>query len=67
MEPELEFLGGPDCILLILDSVESVDGVKKRWSKHEVDFRNTFSKHNTRLSTYIWKLKEEGKIYDQVG
>ena len=27
-------------------------------------FRNTTSKHNTRLSTYIWKLKEEGKDYE---
>jgi hypothetical protein len=37
---------------------------KKRWNKHEGDFRNTTGKHNTRLSTHIWKLKEEGKHYE---
>jgi hypothetical protein len=56
-------------------SVESVDGVKhytgltgntfkKRYYKHEGDFRNTSGKNNTRLSKYIWKLKEEGKNYE---
>ena len=37
---------------------------KKRWNKHEGDFRNTTGKHNTRLSTHICKLKEEGKDYE---
>ena len=36
---------------------------KKRWSAHEGDFRNTSSKHNTRLSTHIWKLKEDNQNY----
>jgi hypothetical protein len=61
--------------VIYVASVESVDGVehytgltgntfKKRWNKHEGDFRNTTGKHNTRLSTHIWKLKEEGKDYE---
>ena len=36
---------------------------KKRWNKHEGDFRNTRDKHNTRLSTHIWKLKEDKQNY----
>ena len=36
---------------------------KKRWSSHEGDFRNTTGKHNTRLSTHIWKLKEDNQNY----
>ena len=36
---------------------------KKRWNKHEGDFRNTRDKHNTRLSTHIWQLKAENKPY----
>lgn len=61
--------------VIYVASVESVDGVehytgltgntfKKRWYKHESDFRNTSGKHNTRLSTYIWQLKEEQKNYE---
>ena len=60
--------------VIYVASVTSPDGVehytgltsntfKKRWSKHEGDFRNTKDKHNTRLSTHIWKLKQENKPY----
>ena len=60
--------------MIYVASVTSPDGVehytgltsntfKKRWSKHEGDFRNTKDKHNTRLSTHIWKLKQENKPY----
>ena len=58
--------------VIYVASVESVDGVehytsltgktfKKRYYKHVGDFRNISGKNNTRLSKYIWKLKEEGK------
>ena len=36
---------------------------KKRWYKHNADIRNTNNKHSTRLSSHIWKLKDEGKQY----
>ena len=36
---------------------------KKRWSKHKDDFRNINNMHSTRLSTHIWKLKDEGKPF----
>ena len=60
--------------VIYVASVTSPDGVehytgltsntfKKRWSKHEGDFRNTKDKHNNRLRTHIWILKEENKPY----
>ena len=60
--------------VIYVASVESNAGVehytgltsntfKKRWSSHEGDFRNTSGKHNTRLSTHIWKLKEDNRNY----
>ena len=60
--------------IIYVASVTSPDGVehytglsgttfKKRWSKHKDDFRNHNSKNSTRLSSHIWKLKEEGKNF----
>ena len=60
--------------VIYVSSITTTDGVehytgltgntfKKRWYKHKDDFRNENSKHSTRLSTHIWKLKEEGKQY----
>ena len=60
--------------VIYVSSITSIDGAehytgltgntfKKRWYKHKDDFRNPNSKHSTRLSTHIWKLKEEGKQY----
>ena len=50
------------------DGVEHYTGLsgntfKKRWGTHKGDFRHPDRKHSTRLSSYIWKLKEEGKQY----
>ena len=61
--------------VIYVASVESQDGTehytgltgatfKKRWYKHTGDFRNSKSKHSTRLSTHVWKLKEEGKNFN---
>ena len=68
----------PECQkdnVIYVATVQSADGVehytgltgntfKKRYNKHESDFRNNSGKNNTRLSTHIWKLKEENKPYD---
>ena len=37
--------------------------VKKRYYKNSGNFRNSNSKHSTRLSSHIWKLKEDGKEF----
>ena len=40
------------------------DTFKKRWSAHKTTFNSEKEKNKTTLSTYIWKLKEEGKVHD---
>ena len=37
---------------------------KKRYNKHMSDFRHPKSRNATRLSEYIWKLKDEGTVFD---
>ena len=60
--------------VIYVASVTSPDGVehytgltsltfKKRWYKHNEDFRKPQNSGNTTLSGHIWKLKEEGKNY----
>ena len=52
------------------DSTEHYTGLtggtfKKRWYKHNnEDFEKRENENNTRLSAYIWKLKDEGKPFD---
>ena len=71
-------LNPPECQkdnVIYVASVSSADGVehytgltgntfKRRYYTHQADFRNTSDKHKTRLSTHIWKLKDENKHYD---
>ena len=37
---------------------------KKRWEKHQTDFRHERYRGSTTLSAHIWKLKDENTAYD---
>ena len=60
--------------IIYVTSITSPDGVehytglsgntfKKRWYSHKDDFRNPDKRRSTRLSSHIWKLKDEGKQF----
>ena len=35
--------------------------VKKRYSNHKASFNNKMKRHNTKISNYIWELKDANK------
>ena len=37
---------------------------KRRWNNHQTSFRHERYKHETTLSSHIWKLKEEGRAFN---
>ena len=37
---------------------------KTRWHDHNSSFRNEKYRHKSKLSTFVWKLKEQGKNYN---